>query len=400
MKTYLYSLLPARGLFLMLISASIFLLALSCAPKGGLTTQTRQTRSEIKEEPEQAPVEAWEAEWSKTLNAAKKEGSIVVYTSSTGPTLKDATNIFKQKYGIALEIISGRGNEVTLKLLMERVNGLFIVDAFMVGMNSNMDVKPAGGLAPMESTFILPEVKDPKAWFGGKYPWGDKEHMLFKSLAYPSSQVGINTDMVKYDEIKSFYDILAPKWKSKIVMNDPTLAGTGFNGFASMIYNKALELDFFRQLVLTQPVMIEDQRLQVDWLAKAKYSIALWPQSTSMVEFVKAGAPVAFLPPGKEGTYLSTGGGVLSLVNKAPHPNAAKVFINWSLSREGQLFIQKGMQQQSARVDISSEGIDPLSVRAPGAKYFASANTVEEWILTEQRNYEKLAKETFGSLAK
>ena len=95
-----------------------------------------------------------------------------------------------------------------------------------------------------------------------------------------------------------------------------------------------------------------------------------------------------------EGTDLQTGGSAVALVNRAPHPNAARVFINWYLSREGQTIVSRIHGSQSARIDTPIEGIDPLRTRQPGVKYFLDSET-EEWLAREPE-FIKAANEIFG----
>ena len=116
-----------------------------------------------------------------------------------------------------------------------------------------------------------------------------------------------------------------------------------------------------------------------------------------MTEYKEAGAPLAFVST-VEGTYLSVGGGNISIVNKAAHPSAARVFINWFLSKEGQTLITKIDGVQSARLDVSTEGVDPMKIRQPGAKYFVGADS-EEW-LARDPEYTKAAQEIFAQFLK
>src|SRR3990172_35916 len=105
-------------------------------------------------------------------------------------------------------------------------------------------------------------------------------------------------------------------------MNDPTIAGTGIKSF-SILGFAILKIDFFRQIAALEPTIIRDQRLQVDWLAKGKYAILMFPRTAPVTEYKEAGAPITFVSPA-EGTYLSAGGGNNAIMNKAPHPNAAR----------------------------------------------------------------------------
>jgi len=108
---------------------------------------------------------------------------------------------------------------------------------------------------------------------------------------------------------------------------------------------------------------------------------------------MRAGAPIAYGIPFVEGTYLSAGSG-LALLSKAPHPNAAKIFINWFLSREGQIAMSpEGMQ--SSRLDVPTDNQDPSMVRQPGVKYYLGSDT-EEWVARDTE-FTKAAIELFGS---
>jgi ABC-type Fe3+ transport system substrate-binding protein len=83
----------------------------------------------------------------------------------------------------------------------------------------------------------------------------------------------------------------------------------------------------------------------------------------------------------KEGAGLSAGQAILTLVNQAPHPNAARVFSNWFLSRDGQLNFQKALGKadegspDSLRIDIPKDDVDPKSRRVDGVKYVDT----EQW---------------------
>ena len=110
---------------------------------------------------------------------------------------------------------------------------------------------------------------------------------------------------------------------------------------------------------------------------------------------LNAGAHIAHVSV-KGGSYLSYDGGIVGMLAKAPHPNAAKVFLNWLLSRDGQVFAQKGMKYMSARNDIPTENVNPENMRIAGERYFVGANSLEKWVMNEQDKYIQLAKDIFG----
>lgn len=345
--------------------------------------------------------DSWEARWEKTLQAARKEGRVVVYGGSTAGALKlQAVEPFRKKFGIELEALTMSGSEIRAKIRGERNAGLFVTDVYASGITGIYDIlKPMGAADPLETVLMLPEVLDRNAWFGGKLPWGDDDHRAFYWGGYPDPSVAINTSIVQPGEIKSYGDLLDPKWKGKIVLNDPMVgSGSAFYSFTAMLYNKIVDQDFFNQLVKNQDVtMLRDQQLQITWLARGRSPVAFWASTGRFEEYQKAGAPIAWLVT-KEGLHLSAGGTGISLLSKAPHPNAAIIFINWLLSKEGQTLIQNATGKHSMRVDVPTDKIDPSHVRQPGINYFLDPYNNEKFALQEADRYLELAKQTFSSL--
>ncbi|MDP2645132.1 MAG: extracellular solute-binding protein, partial [Desulfobacterales bacterium] len=203
----------------------------------------------------------------------------------------------------------------------------------------------------------------------------------------------------KPGEIQSWQDLLKPQYKGKMVWSDPSIFGSGFNGFSTNIMNKVADENYYRQLVATQDITLSRNLRQMgEWLARGKYSIGVSVQGSAIAEMLNAGAHLAHVMV-KEGTYLSYDGGIVGIAASAPHPNAAKVYVNWLLSKDGQVFAQGATKYMSARNDIPTAGIvNPESMRVPGERYFVAANSMEKWILEEQGKYIQLAKEVFGPL--
>lgn len=384
----------------LLSTAFIFMALLACATRP--VTEVEKPLERPLESEVANPVEAraqWEVEWEKTLDAAQKEGKVVLYGDVLALAVREAAPIFKKKYGITLEILAGTSGELAAKILQERRAGLYLADIFMPGMNTYFDsIKPAGVAAPIEPLLILPEVLDETAWYEGKFPWGAEDRRVIRLNYYPVHVIGYNTELVKPGEINSYYDLLNPKWKGKIVLRDPTSAGAFAFVFTSIMH-KILDWDFFGQLVKQEPEVLRDRRLMVDWIAKGKYPIGFLVHSETLLLYKKEGAPIEFAIA-KEGTYITGGNGYMVFVDKAPHPNASKIFINWFLSREGTTFVHKVVNRQSTRIDISTEGVDPLLIREPKQKYFIAAQEVEKWQLEEAGKNLEMAKKIFAPLLK
>ncbi|MBI4332009.1 MAG: extracellular solute-binding protein [Chloroflexi bacterium] len=301
----------------------------------------------------------------------------------------------KEKTGIAAEWVAGRTDETFEKVQRERLAGIYSVDAYYGSPGSPIrQFKPAGILAPFPP-LLLPEVSDPRVWFGGKLPFVDKDNSVFASALYPTQVILVNTDLVKPDEISSYQDLLAPKWKGKIAMNDPTV-GIGRGWVHGVIYTKILGPDFMRALAKQEPVISRDLRLTAEWVARGKYPILVPPQPTAAAEFLSIGAPIGYVMP-REGTFLTSVMGTTVKFDRAPHPKAAQVFINWFLSKEGQKLISKLGMIDSARVDIDTGFLPPDVRRQTGVKYYAGSES-EEAIQESYNNNIKLAGEIFGHL--
>jgi iron(III) transport system substrate-binding protein len=314
-------------------------------------------------------------DWTALVQAAKKDGELVVFLGRAGTRqLKDAFPVFEQKFGIKVTQVAGSGNENADKVLAERDTGIYTADLWMGGLTTiNTRLLPKMAFDPIEQQFMLSEVKDRSAWFKGQYSWGDPDKKYtFLFSASPSPLLSYNTDLVKPDEITSFYDLLDPKWKGKIVSRDPTSAGTGGNT-AYFYFEPQLGKEFLRRLFTEQDMtIVDDARQAAEWLALGKYPLYLLGSGSDISDAAAQGLPVKDnYGPFKEGARIAAGGtGSLSIFNKAPHPNAAKLFVNWWLSKEGQLVAQKADPlDQSLRIDIPNDDINPETRRVPGVDY-------------------------------
>ncbi len=334
-------------------------------------------------------------EWDSLIREAKREGTLTVFGAEGGEMRSALSQSFQGKFDVSLDYMAAPGPSLVPKIVAQRNAGLFLVDILLgAGAPGTAVLKPAGALAPMEADLVLPEVKDPGNWYGGKIPWMDaRERTTITFLLTPANNLVINTQMVKPGEIKSYFDLLDPKWKGKIVISDPINPGT-FTSLVGLMSNHLLGADYLRKLAQQEPAVVVDVRQHVEWLARGKYAVALAPRGVMVEEFKRAGAPIESIMP-VEGTELLAVTGVIRRLDRAPHPNAARLFINWLLNREGQTIYSRISGQNSAREDVPTDHLDPILRRQPGVKYILS-NT-EEWSLASPQR-EKLSAEIFGRL--
>jgi ABC-type Fe3+ transport system substrate-binding protein len=129
-----------------------------------------------------------------------------------------------------------------------------------------------------------------------------------------------------------------------------------------------------------------DQRQLADWVASGQYPIALFLASQDVTIAQEQGLPINVVPPDqfKEGAAVGLGNGGVSIVERAPHPNAARLYVNWLLSRAGQIPYQQALKVPSLRTDISKDGMDPVQIPRPGQQY-VNAGTEEYTQLSRQK---------------
>ena len=305
------------------------------------------------------------AEWDKTLEAAKKEGKIVIAIPPANELRKDMETVLKQKFGLEAELVSAPGPRNASRIAAERKAGVSYFDALIVGTGTAVGLAHDGMLEPIESFLILPEVKDPKEWWGG-HIWEDNlstNRYLYSFLADVSTHsIWYNSSLAKPEELRSFDDYLSPKWKDKIGFSDPRVPSSGQSVWSFMWEIKGEE--FLRKLVQQDLFLTRDLRQLTDALAKGKVALAFGIGRSQAEPFVKAGLPIKPVPAPREGLPASNSFGVLGIVKDPPHPNATKIFINWFLSREGQDWYGRVMQNGSRRLDVDTKWLKELGVDA------------------------------------
>jgi iron(III) transport system substrate-binding protein len=325
---------------------------------------------------------SWQQEWEKTLQGAKAEGQVTVYVHSTYAPVLTSGAFEKTFPGVKLTPVSGVENDLERRFSAERRAGKYLADVFMVGVLRSNDFKQAKYLDPIRPVLLLPEVLDESKWWQGKHTYSDPERQyLFRYVASAQiGQISYNTQLVQPKEFTSFWDFLKPKWKGKILARDIRLPGTGGSAIRLFYFSPDLGQEFVRKLFgETDITLFRDRRQGLDWLASGKFAICFWCEDVEKAN--SQGLPVDMFGRMKEGAGLSAGQAILTLVNQAPHPNAARVFINWFLSRDGQINFQRALGKadlgspDSLRIDIPKDDVDPKSRRIDGVKYVDT----EQW---------------------
>jgi ABC-type Fe3+ transport system substrate-binding protein len=334
------------------------------------------------------PADAQE-EWKKIIEAAKKESKVVAGGPPTAVLRKQYKDTFENRFGLELELISAPGPQNAGKAMSEFKAGVRYFDVLHGGSGTLEPLKNENMLAPFSDYMILPEVKDPRQWWGG-HMWEDNvktNRFIYSFSADFSVPPFYNSDLVKPGEVSSYEDLLNPKWKGKIGLFEPRIPSAGQGLWGYLMRAKGKE---FLQRLADQNLFIhrDGQQLAVG-LAKGTLAVALGLAQRFVDPYIKGGLPIKVLSSLKEGMGGSNGFGTVAVMKNPPHPNATKVYINWLLSKEGQDLYGRALTQGSRRFDVDTKWL--AKFHTPAAKDVTSPEEFEkvrfygEDIITEWR---------------
>jgi iron(III) transport system substrate-binding protein len=335
-----------------------------------------------------------QSEWEKVVKAAELEGDVVYSASGSHRFLEEFHKTFPK---IKTTSVSASCGQIVARIMTERRAGKYLSDVVRCGLTSAHALYRGKTLQPIDSALILPEVRDPSKWWQGKHHYADVEgkYLFVSGASIYLRFASYNTDLVNPAEFKSYWDLLRPKWKGRIVATDPR-TGEGRNGSRFLYYNPDLGPQYLRRLLGEMDLVFSrDYRQATDWLGQKRYAIFLFSQTDDTLNAKQQGLPVQVLDTTnwKEGVGLDPIAGAYALMDKPAHPNAAKVLLNWLLSREGQIAVQKDPESagrnDSLRIDIPKTDVHPMMRRREGANYIVMWNP--DWM--EMKPVDELVKQ-------
>jgi iron(III) transport system substrate-binding protein len=279
-----------------------------------------------------------EDDWNNVVEAAKKEGRVVLYSAFVGLAAhKDLKKDFEATYGITVEILEARASEVRERIRIEQAAGRFAADVSENGRTTTT--------LQMEQDHVfepygpLPSLSHLKADFHA-----DDIRLPVFAIIYG---ILANTRLVKpEDEPKSWLDLADPKWKGKILSDDFRALGGG--GVLFFVLHEHFGREFQDKLAKQELKFSREIPANERRVARGEFPLYLPVGATSVPEL--KGLPVKFLTP-KEG--LPYVGYDLALLRNAPHPNAARLLMEYYLGRK--------MQQSFANLGLLPVTSDTLS---------------------------------------
>jgi iron(III) transport system substrate-binding protein len=305
------------------------------------------------------------------IAAATKEGKVVYYTAIDLKVAQDLAKNFEKQYpGIAVQVERTGSERIYQRVAQERANKIFAVDV-LDGSDQALFVtwKKEGILEPFIPTELLKWPADQRDADG-----------TYASVRFTLMPIAYNTNLVKAEEAsKSFADLLDPKWTSKIVKAHPSYSG----GIVTSTFQtvKAIGWGYFEKLG-------KQKVLQVQSATEPPKKLALGERAVSAdgLEYVhillkEGGAPIEIVYP-TEGTPFVPG--CEGIAQNAPHPNAAKLFMSYMISRATQQYLVDVAGLRSFNPDVT---LKPDRKRLSAIKLLPSDPVAQEAATEIKKKY-------------
>ncbi len=312
--------------------------------------------------------------WDQTVAQAKQEGQVAIMTAP-GDGIRLAFMEFQKTYGIQVNIVTGAGtSDLVPRVKAERQAGQYLWDvAVSAPVVVHSGFKPLGALDPLRPALIAPGVTDDAKWARGfDGGWVDRDKTsAYSFVHYLTWNVWVNRGLVPAAQLNKLEQLWQPEWKGKIAMQDPRSPSAGSGVLGIWLYNKD-EAKLRSFLQTAQPTLTQNGRQLADWLVKGQYPISIGLNPATIEDFSKAGVDLKPIQPLTDedpaAIKVSDGTGTIGLFNRAPHPNAAKVFVNWLLSQQGQTVYAQQSGYNVRRLDAPV--VDADKALDPSKEYF------------------------------
>jgi iron(III) transport system substrate-binding protein len=293
--------------------------------------------------PARAEAPAAEAITPQLIEAAKKEGKVVLYSAMDLPVGEKLGKAFEEKYpGIQIQVERAGSERLFQRIAQEFASGIHAADVVNSSDASHfIPWKQNGWLAPFVSEdiakYFLPEFRDPDGMFA-------ITRLYLSSIAY-------NTNLVKPEDApKSFADLLDPKWAGKMVKGHPAYSGTIMTATFQMV--RELGWEYFEKLSKQRVMQVQSSTDPPKKLSLGERAVMADGNEYGVVLLKEAGQPVEPVYPAEGAPTISGPTGIFAT---APHPNAARLFQAWLHTREAQQFFIDFSAQYSVHTQVQTK---------------------------------------------
>ena len=271
------------------------------------------------------------------IEAAKKDREVVFYTTTNLEEAVAMSRHFKAKYPfLEVNINRAEGERIVTKVLQETRAQKFLVDVIQT---------PAFYLYALKKRGILGEYAPADDRF---YPRNFKEEKYWTTTYYNPYVVLYNTKVIAAQNLpKRYEDLLHPFWKNKMILEKDKI-----DWFTAMLHIMGREkgLKYMRDLSKQNPMLRIGQTLITQLVAAGESALQINSNAITVNRLRQKGAPIDWVAPGPlPGLMVGIG-----LTAQAPHPGAARLFVDFLLSKEGQQLYQSA-GRLVARSDLSQD---------------------------------------------
>ena len=290
------------------------------------------------------------------IEAAKKEGKLVVYTGVERAAGQALVSAFQKKYPfVAAESVRASSSKLATRLDAEIAADRVQSDVFEFSLlYLTTALQKRGEILKYDS----PEYVHYPAAYAAPGSWA----------ATGVSDILILLNTRKLDEAnvpQSWWDLTKPVWKNKLTIDNLEVSGTGYNWLVAVVNDERLGWKFVEELGRNKPALERGHAGMAQKVAAGEYlgAVEMADFHLKHIRDAAASVPVRGVWP-KEGVPREPW--TAGILKRAPHPNAAKLFMDFLLSREGQEIYVKMMGWRSARADVAAPEIKeaPTDVKA------------------------------------
>jgi iron(III) transport system substrate-binding protein len=359
-----------RTIVHLIAAASILLVAACAAPAATPPASGQPAASSARQAPPAAPKNAFDdPAWQPLIAAARQEGKLILASGPNPDTRVKLPAAFKERFGVEIEYLGGRSSELQTRLRGERASGVSSVDVIIGGGDSVTSMYNDGWFTPLRPLLVVPDATNLAAFRNNRLPFKDpQDAYIFELESDVTGHVIVNPQVVADTDLRKLDDLLDPKWMGKISVEDPTVPGQGQN--VGVYYYVLKGDEFFKRLYADQqPNVSRDDRQMADSLARGQYPVSLGLSQRDVDDLQEQGLPGKVLGL-LDGPGAVVGGfGVMGVFENPPHPNAAKLFVNWMATPEGMGLHASTEGQVPLRKDIEHPWVKDLQVPREGVAY-------------------------------
>jgi iron(III) transport system substrate-binding protein len=299
------------------------------------------------------------------LEGAKKEGKLVIYTGVERAAAQILVDAFEKKYPfIAAETVRASSSKLATRLDAEIAANRVQADLFEFSLlYLTTSLQQRGEILQYDSLEYA------------AYPREYSAPGFWAASGLSNIIILLNTRKVDEANIpQSWWDITKPYWRNKLTIDNLEVSGTGYNWLIALVNNESIGWKFIEALGKNKPGLERGHAGMAQKVAAGEYAGAAEMSDFHLknIRDTAASVPVRGVWP-KEGVPSEPW--TAGILKRAPHPNAARLFLDFLLSRDGQALYVQTMGWTSARPDVAPPGFKEMP---PGVKIMKSSLSPDE----------------------